>query len=108
MSAKVELSKPIAVEGDQVSSLELRDPTVEDVMEIGYPFLVMEGGDDGTAVQLRPKTIMKYVSRLAAVPPSSLKTISLGDLSKLQTVVMGFFGDEAETTPTETPIPSQS
>jgi len=92
----IELSKPITVAGSPVSELGLREPTVDDVIELGYPFLVMQG-DNGTAIQLQPKIVMKYVSRLAAVPPSSLKTISLGDLSKLQEAVMGFFGDEAET-----------
>jgi hypothetical protein len=94
----VKLSKPITVAGEPVSELELREPTVEDVTDIGYPFLMIVG-DGGTAIQLQPKTVLKYASRLAGVPPSSLKTLSLGDLGNLQTVVMGFFGEEAATSP---------
>lgn len=95
MAVTVQLSKPINVAGEQVGFLELRDPTVDDVAEIGYPFLVMSG-DNGTGIELRPKAILKYASRLGGVPPSSLKTLSLGDLSKLQEQIMGFFGGEEE------------
>ena len=89
----VKLSKPLAT-GE--TELDLREPTVDDVGDLGYPF-VMDINDGGTSLRLQPKVVLKYVSRLAAVPPSSLKTLSLGDLSKLQEVVMGFFGDEAAT-----------
>ncbi len=95
----IKLSKPIEAHGATVSELELRQPTVEEVGEIGYPFLILSG-DNGGAIELRPKIIMKYASKLAGIPPSALKAISLGDLSELQTAVMGFFGQEAETPPT--------
>jgi hypothetical protein len=94
----VKLSKPITVAGEPVSELDLREATVEDVADIGYPFSMVPG-DNGTEIKLDVKAVLKYVSRLAGVPPSSLKTISLGDLSTLQTVVMGFFGEEAATPP---------
>lgn len=95
----IQLSKPITVAGVEQSTIELREPTVDDVAEIGYPFLIVQT-DNGTAFQLQPKAVLKYAARLAAVPPSSLKTLSLGDLSELQTAVMGFFGDGAEASPT--------
>ena len=95
----VRLSKPIIHGEDSLAEIELRDPIVDDVAELGYPFLVVSG-DNGTGIELRPKVVLKYVSRLAAIPPSSLKTLSLGDLSALQNAVMGFFGEEAETSPT--------
>jgi hypothetical protein len=94
----VKLSKPITVAGEPVTELDLREPTVEDVTDIGYPFSMIPT-DNGTEIKLDVKAVLKYASRLAGVPPSSLKTISLGDLSNLQTMVMGFFGDEAETPP---------
>ncbi|MCX7084305.1 MAG: phage tail assembly protein [Methylococcales bacterium] len=90
----VKLSKPIILGDSELTELTLREPTVDDVAEIGYPFLVITT-DTGTAIQLQPKVVLKYAAKLAAVPPSSLKTLTLSDLSKLQEVVMGFFGDEA-------------
>ena len=92
----VNLSKPITVDGSDQLNLELRLPTVDDVAEIGYPFLVLQN-DLGTAIQLQPKVVLKYAARLASVPPSSLKTLSLSDLSELQAAVMSFFGDGAGT-----------
>jgi hypothetical protein len=95
MSVIVTLSKPLG----ETTELELREPTVDDVADIGYPFLVINS-DNGTAIQLQPKVVLKYTSRLAGVPPSTLKALSLSDLSKLQEAVMGFFGDEAATSQT--------
>ena len=92
----IKLSKPITIGDVEQLNLDLRLPTVEDVSDIGYPFLVVTT-DNGTAIQLQPKVVLKYAATLGGVPPSSLKGLSLGDLSKLQTAVMGFFGDEAET-----------
>lgn len=98
MSVTIPLSKPITVGNVEHKVLELREPTVEDVMDIGYPFLVVET-DNGSGMELRPKIVMKYASRLGAVPPSALKGLSLADLSKLQAAVMGFFGEETVTSP---------
>jgi len=92
--AIVKLSKPITVGDTQLTELDLKMPTVDDVAEIGYPFLMIQN-DNGTAIQLQPKVVLKYASKLGGVPPSSLKSISMTDLTNLQTAVMGFFGDEA-------------
>ena len=89
----VKLAKPLAT-GE--TELELREPTVDDVGDLGYPF-VMDINDGGTSLRLQPKVILKYASRLGAIPPSSLKTITIGDLSAIQEAVMGFFGDGAAT-----------
>ena len=94
----IKLSKPIQHGEDQVAVLELRDPTVDDVSDIGYPFLMIPNDGD-MAMELRPKVIMRYAARLSGLPPSSLKTISLSDLSKIQEAVMDFFGDVAENPP---------
>lgn len=91
----IKLSKPITVGDVEQSQLDLREPTIDDVVECGYPFLLITT-DNGTAIQLQPKVVMKYASKLGAVPPSSLKSLSLADLSTLQEAVMGFFGGEAE------------
>ena len=92
----VKLSKPIKHGETEITELDLREPTVEDVGDIGYPFLVI-AQDNGTAIQLQPKAILKYASRLAGIPPSCFKTLALSDLSELQAVIMGFFGDAAGT-----------
>lgn len=100
MSATVKLSKPIQAHDQQVTELVLREPTVEDVMELGYPFLVVPNDAEGSGVELRPKVVAKYVVRLAQVPMSTVKAMTLGDLSACQAVVMDFFGGGAGETPT--------
>lgn len=95
----VTLSKPITAHGEEVTQLDMREPTAEDVMEIGFPYLVVQS-DDGQGVELRPKVAGRYISRLAKVPMSSVKQLTVGDLSKFQGLIMGFFGqgDEAAAT----------
>ncbi len=92
----IKLSKPLLVGEEIIDEITLRQPTVKEVAEIGYPFIIVSG-DNGSGVDLRPKVVLRYVSRLAAIPPSSLDDLSLGDLSALQAEVMGFFGQEAAT-----------
>lgn len=94
----ITLSKPIQAHGETLAELQLREPTIDDVAELGYPFLVVQGNSGG-GIEIKPGVVLKYASRLAAVPPSSLKTISIGDLNRIQAAVMGFFEDGAETPP---------
>lgn len=91
---QITLSKPITYGDDSIAVLDLRDPTVTDVAEIGYPFLVLPGDGDA-AIELRPKVIIRYAARLSGLPPSVIKDISLADLNQLQAEIMGFFGDAA-------------
>lgn len=99
MSAIIKLSKPVKAHGEEIDEIELREPTSEDAMEEGYPYLV-HGGDSGAAFELRPKVVAKYVVRLGKVPMSTVKAMSIADLQACQAVVLGFFGkseDEVET-----------
>lgn len=91
---KVKLTKAITAHGEEISELDLREPTGKDVQELGFPYIVLMTGDD-QALQIQAKTVGKYVSRLAAVPPSTIDQLSASDLSALSGVVLGFFGVEA-------------
>ena len=90
----VKLAKPVTAHGEQVTELVMREITVEDVMELGQPFLVIVG-DNETGIRIQSKTVGQYIVRLASVPMSTVKQISLADFSVAQTVVMGFFGQGA-------------
>ena len=94
----VPLVKEITAHGEKVSELTLREPDGEDLMEIGYPYIVVQSDVGGQGVELRPKVVARYVSKLAKIPMSSVKQIGLADLQKLQGVVMGFFGQEEAAT----------
>lgn len=91
---KVKLTKAIKAHGEDVAELDLREPTGRDVQDIGFPYLIMMNGDD-QALQIQVKTVGKYVSKLAGIPPTSVDQLSAGDLSTLTGAVMSFFGVEA-------------
>ena len=88
----VPLSKPITAHGEEETALTLRPPTPEDVMQIGLPSLMIPSSDgESVGVEIRAKIIGQYIARLAAIPLSSVKTLSIGDFLRCQGVVMGFF-----------------
>lgn len=96
---KFTLKNPIIVGEETITELNLREPTVADVADLGYPYLVVTG-DVGTGMQLLPKVALKYISRLAVVPPSALNSLTISELSELQGFVMGFFWGGADALPT--------
>lgn len=93
----VELSKPIEVHGEQVETLELREPTTEDVMQLGVPQLLIPSADgESVGVEVRTKVVGQYIVRLAKIPMSSVKQLTIRDFNACTGVVMGFFngGDD--------------
>lgn len=101
MSTTVQLSTPIKAHGDELAALDLRAPTTEDVIELGLPTLIIPGADgQSTGVEIRQPVIARYVSRLAAIPLGSVKSLSLKDFSLCTAAVMGFFGQDDGETPT--------
>lgn len=99
MSGKTvfKLAQPIQAEGKEITEIELREPTGDDLDALGYPYLVMVGEGEGERIELRPKVAGRYISRLAGIPPSAVAKIGLADRQRLQGVVMGFFGAAGET-----------
>lgn len=90
----VKLSKPISAHGDDVAELVLREPTPDDVMQIGSPTLLIPGADgESVGIEIRAKVVGQYITRLGAIPLSSVKSMSIADFNRCQGVIMGFFGD---------------
>jgi len=94
----VPLSKPIKAHGEEVEVLELREPTAEDAIEVGTPFLIIVG-DGENKIEIRNKVVAKYISLLAKIPLSSVNQLSLPDLQLAQAAVLGFFGKEDSGAP---------
>ena len=100
MSVIVKLTKPITAHAEEVSELTLREPTTEDIIDTGLPMLMIVGDGDTTGVEIRQKVVAKYISKLAAIPLSSVRSLSMADYSACSAAVMGFFGSgEPEQTP---------
>lgn len=89
MSAiKVKLRVPIKAHGEEVSELELREPNTGDAIAIGkMPYTLGEGG----RVQPVPDVAAMYLSRMAAVPPSSIEQLHLADFNNAAWIVADFF-----------------
>ena len=88
---KYTLNKPITIGDAEVSELDLREMTGKDMIEIGFPYLIITS-DDAPQIKIQAGVIVKYISKLAAIPPSAVEKISPLDISGLTGVVMGFFG----------------
>jgi hypothetical protein len=79
------LKKPIQAHGDDLDSLELREPTAGDLLKRG----ILDG-------DLTTQQIADLISDLAAVPPSAIKAMSAGDFMRLQKVIIRFLSQAAE------------
>jgi hypothetical protein len=89
MATVIKLKKPIDAHGEQVSELELRDITGGDVIDLGQPMNV--NADE--SFNFRMDVVARYVSRLAAIPMSSVREMSPGDLTNCAAEIAGFFGE---------------
>ncbi len=88
----MKLSKPIKKGDEEIFDITLREPTGQDLIEIGYPYVIVMDEADGQSLKLQSKSIARYISRLGAIPPSTVEKISLADLQVLTGEVMSFFG----------------
>lgn len=84
---KVTLSKPLQVHGDEITALELQEPSYELMQKFGTPVKLDPAGDYtvNTAVAFR------YIPELAKIPPSALKDLGPYDLDSLCWAVWRFF-----------------
>ena len=96
----IPLSKPIKAHGEEINELTFREPTTEDVIDLGLPMLFIPSASGETATELRQKVLASYIARLAAIPMGSVKALSLKDFSRCTGAVMGFFGDGEGEAPT--------
>jgi hypothetical protein len=92
------LLKPIQAHGEEVTEITLREPTGQEILDIGFPYLIVIGEDENSqAMQIQAKTVGKYISKLAGIPPGSVGQLGGPDLSALMGEVLSFFGVAAGT-----------
>lgn len=102
----VPLKKTITAHGKEIDEITLRAPEPTDVMEEGVPSLLIPSADGkSVGVEVRARVVGRYISRLGAIPMSSVKSMSMGDFQRCMNAVMGFFsdgdGEESSNSPTE-------
>ncbi len=87
----VQLSKPIMAHGEEVSSITMREPVPKDLMELGSPMLMIPSADGKTAgIEIRTAVVARYISRLAAIPMSSVESMSVADFTACQGAITPF------------------
>lgn len=90
----IPLTTPVTAHGEEVHALTLRAPTTADLIDLGQPMRLLPGnGLDETAIDVRMNVVANYIVRLAAIPLSSVKSLSLADFGVATQAVLSFFGE---------------
>jgi hypothetical protein len=87
----MKLSKVVKNGEEEITEITLREPTGDEVIEFGLPFLIIPSDDD-SAIDIRMKVVKKYIVTLGGFPPSVVGKLSPKDLTDLMGEVLGFFG----------------
>ena len=89
------LACPIQANGEELTELELRRPTVAEVRAIkALPYKIDKNED----ISLDMEVAAKYIAVCAGIPPSSVNQLDLSDLNSLSWTVTGFFMSAALAT----------
>lgn len=86
----IQLSEPVQAHGETITSITLRPPRGKDLIECGVPADAEGRPDERRAAAL--------ISRLAAVPPSTLEAMAARDFMAVMTALVPFF-QEPEAAP---------
>lgn len=87
-TATVKLFKPVIAHGNEIASLAFREPTGDDIIQCGFPVHMGE-----TVSTINTAAIAKYISRLAQVPPSTVRQLSAADFQRCVGAIIPFFAD---------------
>ena len=92
MSEVLKLSTPIMAHGEELTVLELRRPTVQEVRAIkALPYKM----DKDEAITLDMEAAAKYIAVCGVIPSSSVNQLDLYDLNNAAWTIAGFFMESA-------------
>jgi len=91
LEKKFELTTPIMFGDEEITSLKLRKPTVKEIREIGFPFLISLDED----LSINAKICAKHLSRMSALPMSVIDKMSAEDFKEVCWEILSFFGEES-------------
>lgn len=86
----IPLTKPITAHGEEVTALIFREPVPRDLMELGSPMLMVPGSDGTVGLDIRHAVVGRYISRLAAIPMSSVNDLSVADFLACSGAILPF------------------
>jgi len=84
---RMALRKPIPAHGEDISTLEIREPTGGDIISIGVIAVI---NDDGNMSFDMAKSA-RMLSRLSSVPVSSIERMAPNDLISATWIIAPFF-----------------
>jgi hypothetical protein len=87
---KVPLRKPVQAHGDMLNEMTFREPSGADIEAAGFP-LTFDFNTEPPTPSLNEKKMAAMMSRLAAVPPSTIKALDYKDWSTCAWSLAGFF-----------------
>lgn len=90
-SIKCALRKPIQANGEEVSELTFREPTGGDIERAGNPVIVDVFSGDTIKLTFDEKKMTQMMSRLAEVPPSSIRMLHPKDWNSIAWQLVHFF-----------------
>jgi Phage tail assembly chaperone proteins, E, or 41 or 14 len=91
----VELKKPVMANGEMTNKLTFREPTGNDMLQLGERWPVNIDWQTGE-VSPNPAVMANVISLLGAVPPSTVKALGGKDFATCSHRLMGFFVPDAQ------------
>lgn len=88
---KIMLRKSVIAHGDEVKELTFREPTGGDISAVGNPVLIDMFGGETPKISFDTKIMKAMMSRLAAVPPSTIDQLHPRDWNSAAWSLAGFF-----------------
>lgn len=84
---KLTLTTPVMAHGEEITFIELAEPTGKDVRETGYPYQL----NPDASVTLLSAVVCRYLSRLGNIPPGAVDSLSPADMNTAGWMVASFF-----------------
>jgi hypothetical protein len=86
----LDLRKPVIANGDETSRLTFREPTGNDIEQVGNP-VNMDFTHDPPKVSFDSRMMTNMMARLATVPPSTIRQMHTRDWNTAAWNLAGFF-----------------
>lgn len=84
---ELQLKTPIMAHAEKLHVLEFREPTYDEIEQIGFPFTLTATG----AVKLDSSVALQYLPLLAGIPRSSAAQMAKLDIFKSCILILNFF-----------------
>lgn len=91
---KIFLRKAIPANGEDVMELTFREPTGGDIDQVGNPVLLDLFSGETVKISFDARIMTNMMSRLAAVPPSSIRKMHPKDWNTAAYSLVNFFTPE--------------